>query len=623
MNEFLGQFLVEARELVEQGVAELLALEQAPSNRDNLDGAFRAFHTLKGGAGIVDFGAMARAVHAAEDVLSDIRAGRRAVTPALISDCLGCLDQVVRWLDAIQDGGELPEECEAEADDVVNRFEAGERRVDEAKESDAGPVSDIAATIAVLEEQVLVLGVAGEGAKGRSASAGRVAVNVLRHLRRPEAADEIARVASEAFDRGDPTALAAAIREAALRLAEPERAGSSAPAAIRSEPLSRTLRVDAEQVNALVKLTGELTVAKNAIAHLADRAREEANPLASAIKSEHARLDRLVGALQRSVLELRVMPLRGVFQRFSRLVREMSETLAKPVRLEIEGEDTEVDKAIIEMLFEPLLHLIRNAIDHGVESAPDRASAGKPAIATLSLRARREEEHVLIEVEDDGAGIDVDRIRKTAAERGLETEATLAAMSEPEILELIFAPGFSTAAQITGLSGRGVGMDVARVAVERLGGRVAVETRVGAGTLITFVLPFSVMLTRVLTVEAGGQTFGVPLDAVVETTLARRDEIHSVGQARAFVFRGKTIPFVELSRLLGRPTGAPSNEATIVVVMCAGLLWGLGVERLGERLEVILRAPDGLLTNMAGIAGTTTLGDGEILLVLDLAEIIR
>ena len=217
-------------------------------------------------------------------------------------------------------------------------------------------------------------------------------------------------------------------------------------------------------------LTGELTVAKNAIGHIAMLAREGDNALSAAIANEYGKLDRLIDGLQRAVLELRILPLRRVFQRFSRLVREMSELLAKPVRLVIEGEETQADKAIVEMLFEPLLHVVRNAMDHGIEAGAERAAAGKSAIATICLRARREGEHVLVEVEDDGRGIDSDRIRSAAVERGLATAETLAGMSEDAVIDLIFMPGFSTAADVTDSVGAGRG-DGCGARVDRTSGR--------------------------------------------------------------------------------------------------------------------------------------------------------
>ena len=409
-----------------------------------------------------------------------------------------------------------------------------------------GSAAASAAALAVLREQISLLAVRGEGFEGRIASAGRLAANVFRHLGRFDEAERIADSLTESLAGLDSASIARAIELAIAGLVAVSAPGPIEPVAIRSDPLFRTLRIDAQRVDALVGLTGELTVTKNAIGHIAMLARDGDNALAAAIADEYGKLDHLIGGLQRAVLELRVLPLRGVFQRFSRLVREMSESLGKPVRLAIEGEDTHVDKAIVEMLFEPLLHVVRNAMDHGVEPGPERASAGKPAVATIRLRARREGEHVIVEVEDDGRGIDADRIRKVAVERGVAAADALAGLSEAAVIDLIFIPGFSTAARVTDLSGRGVGMDAVRASIERLGGSVQLETVRSAGSTVRFLLPFSVMMTRVMTVEAGGQLFGIPLDAMVETVRIRREEIRSVGHAQVFVLRNRTIPLIEL-----------------------------------------------------------------------------
>ena len=332
MNEFLEQFLVEARELVEQVTADLLALEREPDDRASLDGAFRAFHTLKGGAEIVDFAAMGRTMHAAEDVLSMVRRGERAVTAGLIGDCLACVDQVVQWLNSIEENGEVPSDADAAADRLAVRFAAGEAAI-EARKTAATAVGPEAVatsvTVAVLREQIALLAVRGEGLEGRIASAGRVAANVFRHLGRSGAAERIVDALTESLAGLDPTSVARAIESAIESLNETPSPDPIAPDAIRPDPTSRLLRVEAQRVDALVSLTGELTVAKNAIGHIAMLAQESDNVLSAAIVSEYGKLDRLIDGLQRAVLELRILPLRRVFQRFSRLVREMSEVFGE------------------------------------------------------------------------------------------------------------------------------------------------------------------------------------------------------------------------------------------------------------------------------------------------------
>lgn len=741
MNEFLDQFLLEAGELVEQATRDLLALEAAPGDKDRLDGVFRAFHTLKGAAGIVDFAAMARALHAVEDVLATVRAGAHPVTPHLIGACLACLDQVSEWLDAMRTAGEAPGDAEAGADAIVRHIVeaagsgktagtppdgapggwldgllarhpaavaraatalryapdahcffrgedplalvaslpgvaavevapaapwppleefdpfacrvvvlalvAGPReaaaaalrqvrdhveirslpRAGQGREAEAGlspPARDL------LEAQLLLLAEDdAEGAPGRRASAARVAANVLRHAgREPEASrieEALAGSGTQTAAEG-PRRLAAAIESVLDDSAPTGPAEAREPARPETrETAPRTLRIDVERIDALVGLTGELTVAKNAVGYTARLAQDGADPnaLAAALKDQHALLDRLVGELQRSVLNIRVLPLRHAFQRFPRLVREMAASLGKPVRLVTEGDVTEADKAIVEALSEPLLHVLRNAVDHGIEGAEERAGRGKPPTATVRLRAARDGEHVLVEVEDDGRGIDLARVRAVAAEHGVASGQALAAMSDEEAANLVFAPGFSTAAEVTGLSGRGVGMDAVRAAVERMGGRVAVESRPGQGTLVRFTLPFTVMMTRVMTVEAGGQVFGIPLDAVLETVRLPRDRIVPVGAAHAFVLRDRTIPLIDLAGVLaGTGATAAAPEANVVVAALDGQFAGIEVDRLGERLDVMLKPMDGLLAGMPGLSGTTLLGDGRVLLVLDLRELL-
>ena len=239
---------------------------------------------------------------------------------------------------------------------------------------------------------------------------------------------------------------------------------------------------------------------------------QERTFLSSTLKDRLKEFDDLIKQLQHTVLALRVLPLKTVLQRFPRMLREISSTLGKPVILHIEGDHTEADKAIVDMLFEPLLHALRNAIDHGVESPARRMELGKPLIASIKIRARRDADRVIIDIEDDGGGVDIGRVREVALKRQIVTPEALEAMREAEIVDLIFAAGFSTVATVSEISGRGVGLDAVRTALQRVGGQVSVSSRSGLGTTFKFSLPFSVMVVQVLTVEAGGQSFGIPLD---------------------------------------------------------------------------------------------------------------
>ncbi|HEY4264456.1 MAG TPA: chemotaxis protein CheA, partial [Micropepsaceae bacterium] len=465
-----------------------------------------------------------------------------------------------------------------------------------------------------------------DGFAGRLASAGRVGANVLRHRDRFEDADQIESALLQSQIHHEPRFLSEALK-AALNA---DAAGALPPpeshARPREEIAARSLRVDVARIDALVKLTSELTVVKNAIGHAAQLAQAggDLKTIAAVLKEGHALLEARVAELQHSVLSIRVLPLRHVFQRFPRLVRELSESLGKPAKLIIEGEETEADKTVVEALFEPLLHIIRNAVDHGIEPANDRVSRGKPALASIHLRAARQGQHVLVEVRDDGAGIDVARLRRVAVERGVASAEAARSMSDQEAVQLIFAAGFSTAAQITGLSGRGVGMDAVRAAAERLGGKVTVETQWGHGTAVRLILPFTVMMTRVMTVEAGGQVFGIPLDAVLESVRIPRDRIVPIGAGRAFVLRNRTVPVVNLAQSL-KPDlpGATGRDAKIVITAMGRQVGGIEVDRIGEQSDVMMTPMEGLLAGVRGVSGTTLLGDGRVLIVLDVQDILE
>lgn len=623
MNEFVEQFVIEGRELVAQGNDDLLALEDRPDDKDRLDGAFRALHTLKGAAGIVDFVAMARALHAAEDALSAVRSGNAPVTAPLIGLCLGCLDQVGAWIDLMQSSGDIPKGADVAADDLVRRFTDLRSAAARSLPRHAHPAVTAAglSTIArqLLEAQKLLLAERSpEGAAGRLGSAGRVAANVLRHQGLDTT--DLESLLQTSLLAGDAASMAVAIDRILSGLAEKE---PDAPGTLALHAPDTTLRVDVERIERLVRLTGELLVAKNAVGHTAQLALEEADPrqLAVALKNQHLLLERLVDQLQQSVFSLRVLPLHRAFQRFPRLVRELAASVGKPVLLVVEGAATEADKSIVEAIAEPLLHVLRNAVDHGIEGSVERRAAGKPPTATIRLRAARQGDRIVIEVEDDGRGIDVRRVREVAQARGVLPPARVALLSDDEVVELIFAPGFSTASQVTGLSGRGVGMDVVRTAIERLGGRVSVSSRPDVGTVVRFSLPFTVMMTQVLTVEAAGQVFGIPIEAVVETVKVERAAIVSVGAAQALVLRNRAVPIIDLGRALGGASGAPLDAANVLIVSVEGQLGGLEVDRLGDRLDVMLKAPEGLLAGIPGIDGTTLLGDGRVLIVLNLGEI--
>ncbi|HEY4275999.1 MAG TPA: chemotaxis protein CheA [Rhizomicrobium sp.] len=632
MNEFIEQFLLESRELVDQATADLLAIEENPGDAERLDSAFRAFHTLKGSAGIVDFAAMVKAAHAAEDVLAAVRAGNAPVSRGMIGNCLSCLDLILQWLDAMQVDGEIPAGAEEAASAMVKRFGPNDSGSGDAKSATSEPINDSsttsflppAATTLLQAQLELLREKASDGLVGRILSAGRVAVNVLRSIGVAEGVADIEQAAGASAAAEDGTLLAKAIQRFLPKAAAEFVTGDAGHAP--EAAAARVLRVDVERIDALVKLTGELIVAKNAVGHAAQLARTEADPkiIAQVLKDQHAVLGRLVDELQRSVLTIRVLPLRHVFNRFPKLVREIAEALGKPAKLITEGDDTEADKVVVESIFEPLLHIIRNALDHGVETPSERAASGKPQTATITLRASRNADVVLVEVQDDGRGVDLEKVRLQAQIRQIADAEAIARMTDEEVVDLVFAPGFSTAATVSDLSGRGVGMDIVRSSVERLGGIARIASTLGQGTLVTLRLPFSVMMTRVMTVQAGNQMFGLPLESVIETVRLPHSGISEIGKGQAFVLRSRIVPLIDLAQCLGHATASThDSDANIVIVSAGGQTFGLQVGRFGDRLDVMLKPMDGILQGMSGVAGTSLLSDGSVLIVLDPQDLVR
>jgi two-component system chemotaxis sensor kinase CheA len=610
VNEFLEQFLIESRELIAQATDDLLALEHSPADVARFDSAFRAIHTLKGAAGIMDFEAMARISHSAEDLLNTIRSGTQARTPARITDCLACLDLMTAWLSAMEASETLPEGADVEAAEMIARLSGGHEAAPAQAPSPVAPAlkpeqSGISPDAkAILQEQLELLCLPNDaGSAGRNAAAFAVIRNILRQF-------------DPDYDAIGGTAM-------------PKPASSpnnNEPSADSNATAMRPMRTDSARIDSLLRLSGELVVVKNALGHEVEIARQGGIPKQHSqnFTRLHGQLDRLSADLLHASVAARILPLRQVFQRFPRLVREMAAGLDKKIRLETEGDATEADRLIVEALFEPLLHVLRNAVDHGIEPPEQRAAAGKPIPAVIRLSAARLGEEVVIEIADDGRGIDPAAILATAEARGVASPLKLQAMAEEELLQLIFAPGFSTAGAVSNLSGRGVGMDAVRAAIEGLSGRVALQSRLGVGTVIRFHLPFTVLLTQVLNVEAGGQAFGIPFEAVAETLQFRPDGVMRIGAAETILWRGQTLPLTSLAKALHLPESPQSEDALhAVIIEHDGEFTALQVDCFGKPVEVMLKPLDGLLAGMRCVAGTALLGDGRVLIVLELQELLH
>lgn len=388
----------------------------------------------------------------------------------------------------------------------------------------------------------------------------------------------------------------------------------------------KSIKVDQIKIDHLMNLIGEMVVAKNALPYLAGRAENVfgVRDLSREIKSQYAVINRIAEEMQDTIMQVRMMPVSFVFQRFPRLVRDTSHKLGKEVNLILEGEETEADKNIIESLGDPLVHIVRNSLDHGIEMPDVRRSLGKPAAGTIFIRATQEADQVIIEIRDDGKGIDPESIKRLAYEKGIIDNERLERLTDQEAVNLIFAAGFSTAEVVSDLSGRGVGMDVVRTAIEKVNGTIQLESEKGKETRIRLSLPLSMAVTNVMIVESNNQLFGVPMGSVVETVRIPRADIHTIKKNQATVLRGRIVPLKPLNSLLGQhvhPRANEEDELAVLIVSLGGESVGIMVDDFRETVEIILKPMTGVLAGLSAYTGSALLGDGTVLMILDIKEI--
>lgn len=391
--------------------------------------------------------------------------------------------------------------------------------------------------------------------------------------------------------------------------------------------VGKILKVDQIKIDRLMNLIGEMVVAKNSLPYLANRAENQygVRELSREIKVQYAVINRIAEEMQDAIMQVRMMPVSFIFQRFPRLVRDISRKLGKEVELVLEGEDTEADKNIVESLADPLIHIVRNSLDHGLEVPNERLAAGKSRAGLLTIRALQESDRALIEIIDDGRGIDHEVIKRKAYEKGIIDDAQLERISDQDAVNLVFAAGFSTVDAVTDLSGRGVGMDVVRNAIDKVGGSVDISSQVGKGTRLRLSLPLSMAVTNVMIIESDSQIFGIPMDLVVETVRLPRQSVVRIKHKKTTVLRGRIIPLVDLNALLNidaEPIPNEEDEFAVLVVRVGREQVGLILDEFREVVDVILKPLPGDLGKINVYAGSALLGDGSVLMVLNPKELI-
>jgi two-component system chemotaxis sensor kinase CheA len=597
LDDIVEEFLVESHENLDQLDTDLVALEQEPDSRERLSSIFRTIHTIKGTSGFLAFGRLEEVTHVGENMLSRLRDGVLELTPERTSVLLRMVDTVRSLLASIEStGGEGGVDVSA----VVAEISA-------AMEDRPAPAASPAATPSpapVAVEPVAVEPVVEVPAAVPTSLA-------------PEVHDEHA---DEAHDEHADEHPAEEHQEAGAPAGAARTDGPAGQQARRGVADS-TIRVDVDLLDSLMLLVGELVLTRNQIVQYVGRSTDTDLVRAS------QRLNLIASELQEGVMKTRMQPIDHIWSKLPRVVRDLGLQCGKSVRLEMEGRDTELDKTLLEAVKDPLTHLVRNSVDHGIESPDRRRASGKPAEGVLTLRARHESGQVVVEVADDGAGIDPARIGAKAVERGLVTADQLARMGAQDVLQMIFLPGFSTAAAVTNVSGRGVGMDVVKTNIEAIGGTIEVESEPGRGTVCRLRIPLTLAIVPALTVECAGDRYAIPQISLQELVSLDAEKaanaVEEVGGAPVYRLRGELLPLVRLTDVLGLTSDRHDGHVVIAVLRSEGRRFGLVVDRVINTEEIVVKAVGGQLKAIGLYSGATVLGDGAVALILDVQALAR
>ncbi len=618
MEDLLQDFLQEAHDLLSDVDNKLVDLEKMPDDRGLLNDIFRGFHTVKGGAGFLNATELVTLCHLTENLFDRLRNGELELTPELmdvimaatkgVRDMFGELGQMVLpqpadpgVIAALQGAlnGELPGAIPPPAPEPV-----------------ASAAASAASGSTPGEPNWDALHATLTGASPAAAAQGEV---ITKSEAEPTVAVPTPAVTAAVapVSAGQPGAPSPFGRRAT------DRPGGQPTAARRAEERGgreNTIRVDTSRLDQVLNLSGEIGLTKNRLTSLrADiLAGKNDSETLHALDQAVSQLDLLVSDLQNSVMKTRMQPIGRLFQKYPRIARDLARQLGKDVELVLAGEETEVDKTMIEDLADPLIHLIRNAVDHGVEMPLERQAAGKPAKSLVRLEARQEGDHIVLIIADDGKGMSAERIRAKAVEKGLISEEEANTLDERQSLNLIFLPGFSTKAQISDVSGRGVGMDVVKTNIQKLNGSIEIRSEPGKGSLFIISLPLTLAILPVLLVLLGDQPFALPLSLVREILPIEQGRIQEVGGKETLVVRGEVLPVISLARLLGWPlTQYPEYG---VFMQTAERSFILGVDSFAGRDDAVIKSLEDFRPK--GVAGVTTLSNGQIVLILDMKELL-
>ncbi|KRG61110.1 chemotaxis protein CheA [Stenotrophomonas maltophilia] len=598
-DDITADFIIEAQEILDRLGEQLVSLEQAPQDSDQLNAVFRGYHTLKGGAGFLGVTAMVELCHAAEEALGAARAGQAVLQAHHFDAAQQSLDYLQSMLDAVSSGtepGYAPP-------DLIAQFDVHGGAV-AAPAAAAAPAAGGSDLITDDEFEALLDQLHGGNAPTAVAPAKQADDGLISE-------DEFEALLDQLHGGAAPGAKPAAVVAPAPTAApRPTAAPAAKPAAKPLAEAEHTVRVDTKRLDAIVNLIGELVLSRNRLKTLRARLRDE--ELDRAVST----LDIATARLQSAVMRTRMQPVGKVFSRFPKVARDVARSLKKEVDLELIGAETELDRNLVEALADPLVHLVRNAIDHGVEMPDLREAQGKPRMGHVRLSAQQEGDYVSIEVQDDGAGIDPEKLRAKAREKGLIDPEAAARLSSEECLHLVFLPGFSTKQQVTDISGRGVGMDVVQSRIRELSGQIQIQSELGRGSRFMIRVPLTLAILPTLLVQAGEDVYALPLARVMEVLHAPRTSLGWFDGRAVLDRRSHTLPLVDLRQWLD-VTPTASTLLTIVVLQAGEARFGLVVDQVRGREEVVIKPLPKALRGLRGYAGATLIGDGRMALILD------
>nr|WP_067173180.1 chemotaxis protein CheW [Sulfurospirillum sp. UCH001] len=628
IQEILEDFLVEAFELIEQLDQNLVELESNPDDLELLNSIFRVAHTIKGSSSFLNFDVLTGLTHHMEDVLNKARHGDLKLTPEVMDVVLESIDLMKSLLHAIRDNGndtsvgiDITDICRRL--DIISNGESAPHAT-AAEEIDESPVPSE-------EDNVDYSKLSDQEVEDEIERLLKMRKEEDRKRREGNSAPKAAPVATPSFeslkDNGDNDSDDEAPRvEPVSRRGGGDNANTAPAKKESASSMEQTIRVEVKRLDHLMNLIGELVLGKNRLLKIYDDVEEryEGEKFLEELNQVVSSISLVTTDLQIAVMKTRMLPIAKVFNKFPRMVRDLSRELGKQIELEISGEETELDKSIVEEIGDPLVHIIRNSCDHGIEDAATRRANGKPETGLIQLKAYNEGNHIVIEITDDGKGLDADLLRTKAIEKGMITEREADAMSDKEAFALIFKPSLSTAKVVTNVSGRGVGMDVVKTNIEKLNGIIDVDSELGRGTVIKLKIPLTLAIIQALLVGAQEEYYAIPLASVLETVRIPLDEIYTIEGKNVLRLRDEVLSLVRLSDIFGVKQVYEGGEHTYVVVIgLAESKLGVVVDTLVGQEEIVIKSLGDYLQGIEGIAGATIRGDGRVTLIVDVAALMN